>query len=119
MGVVPAGKIGNCNCGMSQSYAVAARDARAIWGQFNFHVSRGITGRDQEFWSWACRLMPQAFPSTAQSALIVGRTPGPQLTPPSARRSVDDADFIGEKRVQGVRPTISAGFAGLAKSLGH
>src|SRR5450759_2978151 len=45
--------------------------------------------------------MPQAFPSTAQPALIVGRTPGPQPTPPSARRSVDDADFIGEKRVQG------------------
>src|ERR1019366_9517632 len=49
----------------------------------------------------APRLMPQAFPSTAQSALIGGRTPGPQPTPPSARRSVDDADFIGEKRVQG------------------
>src|SRR5665811_727802 len=46
-------------------------------------------------------LMPHTFPSTAQSALIVGRTPGPQPTPPSARRSVDDADFIGEKRVQG------------------
>src|SRR5665811_1400143 len=46
-------------------------------------------------------LMPHTFPSTAQSALIVGRTPGPQPTPPSARRSVDDSDFIGEKRVQG------------------
>src|ERR1035437_2000236 len=45
--------------------------------------------------------MPHTFPSTAQSASIVGRTPGPQPTPPSARRSVDDADFIGEKRVQG------------------
>src|ERR1035437_4210775 len=45
--------------------------------------------------------MPHTFPSTAQSALIVGRTPGQQPTPPSARRSVDDADFIGEKRVQG------------------
>src|ERR1035437_2700102 len=50
--------------------------------------------------------MPHTFPSTAQSAFIVGRTPpvlGSPLgtTPPSASRSVDDADFIGEKRVQG------------------
>src|ERR1035437_2211157 len=45
--------------------------------------------------------MPHTFPGTAQSALIVGGPPGPQPTPPSARRSVDDADFIGEKRVQG------------------
>jgi len=48
--------------------------------------------------------MPHTFPSTAQSALIVGPTPGPQPTPPSAPRSVDDADFIGEKRVQGGPP---------------
>src|ERR1035437_3405493 len=46
--------------------------------------------------------MPHTFPSTAQSELIVEPPPpGPQPTPPSASRSVDDADFIGEKRVQG------------------
>src|ERR1035441_5416845 len=44
MGVVPAGKIGNCNCGMSQSYAATARSASGIRGQFNFHVAPETTG---------------------------------------------------------------------------
>ena len=49
--------------------------------------------------------MPHILPSTAQSALMVGRTPG--RTPRSAAdapvgfRNVDQADFPGEKRVQG------------------
>src|SRR2546428_11842957 len=44
MGVVPAGKIGNCNCGMFQSYAATVPSATAISGQFNFHADRRITG---------------------------------------------------------------------------
>jgi len=45
--------------------------------------------------------MPHTFPNTEQSALIVGRPPGPQPTPPSACCRVYEADFSGEKRVQG------------------
>src|SRR5450759_1739979 len=33
-------------------------------------------------WRMQVWVMPHTFPSTAQSALIVGRTPGPQPTPP-------------------------------------
>jgi hypothetical protein len=31
---------------------------------------------------------------------------------------MDEVDFVGEKRVQGVRPTISAGFAAPGKVSG-
>jgi hypothetical protein len=43
MRVVPAGKMGNCSCGMSQSCAVAACCA-TIRGHFNFHAARRSMG---------------------------------------------------------------------------
>src|SRR5665647_1871478 len=56
---------------------------------------------------------------------IVGRTPGPGVPSgddaPVGLRSIDEADFIGASRSrgtradQGVRPTVSAGFAALGK----
>src|ERR1035437_8930536 len=41
------------------------------------------------------------FPATAQSALIVGRTPRSAADAPVGLHSMDEADFVGEERVQG------------------
>ena len=41
------------------------------------------------------------FPVMAQSALIVGRTPRSAADAPVGLRSMDEADFVGEARVQG------------------
>src|ERR1035437_3121723 len=41
------------------------------------------------------------FPATAQSALIVGRTPRSAADAPVGLHSMDEADFDGEERVQG------------------
>src|SRR5665811_386530 len=74
--------------------------------------------------------MPHTFPSTAQSALIVGRTPrswGPHWGRRHRRLaavwmvliSLAKSGSRGTRADQGVRPTISAGFAALAKSMRH
>ena len=57
------------------------------------------------------------FPSTAKSALMVGRTPGPLPTPPSAcvgwmeLISLAGSGSRGTRADQGVRPTVSSGFS--------
>jgi hypothetical protein len=61
--------------------------------------------------------MPHVFPTAAQPALMVGRTPRSAADALVGLRRKDGADFVGEKRVrgtradQGVRPAIPAGFA--------
>jgi hypothetical protein len=59
--------------------------------------------------------MPLSFPNTGQSALIVGRNPGPRPTPSSARPagcgySIGERWVQGDPRRPGVCPTISAEF---------
>jgi hypothetical protein len=54
-------------------------------------VPYGMVGRRK-------RLMPHTFPSTAQPALMVGRTPWSAADAPVGLRSMDEVDFLGEKR---------------------